>query len=142
MYVCIWLMSNKKYQNRYVTNIPFEKNVFDRVNELLPKGISISDEINAFLKERLEELEEQKKEVALPKGAIIYSNNKTNKLLLQTTLDIFPTREQVRETYQPLDIKEKSKFLERLNQVIVEVNTINMQEEKRQFGKIRQVLKY
>jgi hypothetical protein len=43
-----------------VTSIPFEKSVFDEVNQLLPKGTDISDEINAFLRDRLKELKEEK----------------------------------------------------------------------------------
>ena len=57
-------MSNRKYLQRYVTSIPFEKSVYDGVNQLLPKGIDISDEINEFLKQRLTELKEQKNEIA------------------------------------------------------------------------------
>jgi hypothetical protein len=52
---------NRKYIDRYVTSTTFERSVFIRVNSLLPKGVTISDEINEFLKERLADLENEKK---------------------------------------------------------------------------------
>ena len=50
-------MNHRKYENRYVPCISFEKDVYDRLIALLPKDVAISDEINAYLKERIGELE-------------------------------------------------------------------------------------
>jgi len=79
-------MSNKKYDCRYVTSIPFEKAIFDGVNELLPRGTDISDEINEFLKQRLQELKEQKNEIAdmIDQSAI---KTPVPQYTIQTTLD-------------------------------------------------------
>lgn len=79
-------MSNKKYDCRYVTSIPFEKSIFDGVNELLPRGTDISDEINEFLKQRLQELKEQKNEIAdkIDQSAIKITRSQYT---IQTTLD-------------------------------------------------------
>lgn len=48
----------RKYEDRYVTSIAFERSVYFKLNALLPKGFSITDEINEFLNERLERLED------------------------------------------------------------------------------------
>lgn len=49
----------KKYKNRYITTIPFEKQCYDLLNSYLPKGVSIADEINKFIDERGKELERE-----------------------------------------------------------------------------------
>ena len=78
----------KKYKNRYITTIPFEKEYYDRLNNHLPKGVSIADEINKFIDERGKELERESnhnvKEI-LDNSPInsIYNNNKG----YNTTLD-------------------------------------------------------
>jgi hypothetical protein len=79
-------MSNKKYDCRYVTSIPFEKAVFDEVNQLLPRGTDISDEINAFLKQRLGDLRQEKNEIAelIDQSAIKLPSYQYT---IQTTLD-------------------------------------------------------
>jgi len=43
-----------------VTTLAFEKEDFERLNKLLPRGVSISDEINKFIAERGQELEKEK----------------------------------------------------------------------------------
>ena len=47
----------RKYEDRYVTSIGFEKSRYTRLNELLPKGISITDELNEFMRQKILELE-------------------------------------------------------------------------------------
>lgn len=53
-------MSNKKYKERYVTSMAFERSVFFGLRELLPHNVDVSDEINTFLKEKYEELSKEK----------------------------------------------------------------------------------
>lgn len=50
----------KKFKNRFVTTIPFEKEYYDKMNQLLPRGVAISDEINKFIQERVGDLEREK----------------------------------------------------------------------------------
>ena len=50
----------KKYSNRYITSIPFEKEYFEKLKDLLPRKVCIADEINTFIKERVKELESEK----------------------------------------------------------------------------------
>lgn len=54
------MANTKKYKDRYVTTLPFEKEDYKRLDELLPRGITIADEINTFIKERVKELEKEK----------------------------------------------------------------------------------
>ena len=53
-------MSNKKYENRYVTTLPFERDTFFYLKNNLPKGVDVADEINSFLKERVEQIKKEK----------------------------------------------------------------------------------
>lgn len=74
-------MVERKYDIRWVTSITFEKSVFDRVTELLPKGVTIPDIVNEILREKLSDLErEQKiKDGLSDKSAIrIYEVGQTN----------------------------------------------------------------
>lgn len=48
---------NRKYDNRYMISINVEKTVYDRVTQMLPRKVYLSDEINEFLKQRKQDLE-------------------------------------------------------------------------------------
>lgn len=54
------MANTRKYKNRYVTSLPVEKEDYERLNGLLPRGVSIVDEINKFIAERGKELEKEK----------------------------------------------------------------------------------
>jgi len=62
-----------------------ERSVYFRLNDLLPKGVYISDEINRFLNERLQDLEREKDSNLPVKGPIkIYENLEAkNRIILQ-----------------------------------------------------------
>lgn len=51
---------NRKYKDRYVTTMPFERDVFFYLKENLPKGTDLADEINMFLKEKMEFMQKEK----------------------------------------------------------------------------------
>ena len=80
----------KKYKNRYITNLPFEKENYDRFNRFLPKGVTISDEINKFVEERGLELEREQNNISIefsPIKSIDYNNNNEKNNGYDTTLD-------------------------------------------------------
>src|SRR5215211_3949391 len=74
----------KKYSNRYITSIPFEKEYFEKLKDLLPRKVCIADEINSFIKERVKELESEKNRdasmtfEASPIKPIYYSSDMNN----------------------------------------------------------------
>jgi hypothetical protein len=62
-----------------VTSLPVEKEDYDRLNSLLPRGVTIADEINKFIVERGHELEREKTEYSLefsPIRSTDYNNTK------------------------------------------------------------------
>jgi len=89
---------NRKYEDRFVTSIAFERSVYDKLNHLLPKGVSITDEINEFLKQRLVDMEKESKGSTSNKGPIrIYENSDVkNSIILEQitepTLDIYGSK--------------------------------------------------
>ena len=54
------MANQKKFKDRYVASMPVEREIYKRLDRLLPRGVCISDEVNKFLKQKLEELEGQK----------------------------------------------------------------------------------
>lgn len=91
---------NRKYNDRYVTSIPFEASVFFRFRQLLPNGITLSDELNDFLKRRLLELEKDKDE-AVPNCAPVKVHENTNEVTsvvsdpIKPTLNIYDSKDQL-----------------------------------------------
>lgn len=82
----MYSMSNKKYKDRYVTSMAFERSVFFGLRDLLPHDVDVSDEINTFLKEKYEELSKEKNLIGQvnnrsPVQLVSYTTNK------QSTLD-------------------------------------------------------
>lgn len=106
-------MSNKKYENRFVTTVPFEKKYYDKLNELLPKGVFIADEINSFVKERALELErEEKKENPPLKSPLSnITPNQAKNVVIQTTLDIFGDRRSISSYLASLEDLDKLRDL-------------------------------
>lgn len=120
-------MSNKKYEQRYVTSISFEKKIFDGVNENLPRGVDISDEINAFLKERLEQLtrDKQKKGKALeenplnlPKANCPETTVNSN---IKNTLDLYMDYRQIIEHIKTVDDINRLSRLQKNGQIMLSV---------------------
>jgi len=93
---------NRKFQDRYTISINVERHIYLKVNELLPRGVYISDEINEFLKQRKIDLEKDTKLKLneTNRGPIkIYENselkNTTNTVMEQVvelTLDIYGSK--------------------------------------------------
>jgi hypothetical protein len=46
-----------KYEDRFTTTLSFEKAVYDKVNKLLPRAVTVTDVLNKFLEQKLVELE-------------------------------------------------------------------------------------
>jgi 6-pyruvoyl-tetrahydropterin synthase len=72
------VMNHRKYECRYPTMVSFEKKIYDRMQEILPKGVTISDEINAFLRERVLAYETENNSPIIEKGAVKTNNGNGN----------------------------------------------------------------
>lgn len=101
---------NRKYDNRYTISINVERSVYDRVTRLLPRGVYISDEINEFLKQRLQDLEKECKESATNKSPVrIYENLgvKHSSLLEEKeargSLDIYSSKDEIMDHIQKIN---------------------------------------
>ena len=81
------MVNPKKYRNRYTTNIPFEKENYERLNKYLPKNVCIADEINKFVDERGLQLEQEANKEK--NNNINNDNNGIKKKGYNTTLDEF-----------------------------------------------------
>ena len=91
----------RKYKNRYNTNISFEKGVYDEFRDLLPKGVCISDEINAILKDRIQEARIEKSlSIPIDKGAVKISvgngTTVTQSFTKRLTLDIYCSMDEMK----------------------------------------------
>ena len=121
----------KKYKNRYITNLPFEKENYDRLNRFLPKGVTISDEINKFIEERGQELErEQNNNISIefsPIKSIDYNDN-NNSNIRDTTLDEYiPIYEDDSKRFKKLysmNQQELAAYGHALNNHLTEVSSI------------------
>jgi hypothetical protein len=106
-------MVERKYEERWATSITFEKSVYFGVNELLPKGVTIPDILNGFLKQHLEQLQ-AKNMIAQSfedKSAIKTRtdiSNKTNLFVPEWITD--ENRQEERDEYQD-SMKPRDQFL-------------------------------
>jgi hypothetical protein len=88
----------RKYEDRYTISINVERLVYSKFNQLLPKGVYISDELNEFMKQRVTDLEKESKDIAPNKSAVrIYEkngvgNNSVFEENTEPTLDIYGTK--------------------------------------------------
>lgn len=119
---------NRKFQERYAISINVERNIYYKINELLPRGVYVSDEINEFLKKRVIDLEKDTK-LRLNetnKGPIkIYENsdvnNTTNPVMEQVAelrLDIYGSKNHLVKHVQNItdsktawDLKRNAKLV-------------------------------
>jgi hypothetical protein len=88
----------RKYEDRYTISINVERLVYSKFNQLLPRGVYISDELNEFMKQRVTDLEKESKDIAPNKSPVkIYENNGVgnNSVIeenTEPTLDIYGTK--------------------------------------------------
>jgi hypothetical protein len=97
-----------KYKNRYNTNISFEKEDYDEFRDLLPKGVYISDEINAILKDRILEARIEKSlPTPIEKSAVKISVGNgttiTQSFTKQLSLDIYCSMEELKKHINSID---------------------------------------
>ncbi|HEX5187315.1 MAG TPA: hypothetical protein VFV86_10540, partial [Nitrososphaeraceae archaeon] len=116
-----------KYKNRYVTTLPFEKDNYDRLNNLLPKGITMADEINKFVEERGQELEKEQNNISIefsPIKSIDYNNS-----IRDTTLDEYiPIYEDDSKRFKKLysmNQKELAEYGHAVNKHLTEVSRVS-----------------
>lgn len=79
---------NRKYHDRYTICINVEKYYYVRLNELLPKCVTFTDEINEIMKQRVFDLEKEDKVCASNKGPIgIYQTGNAGVSVLGRTME-------------------------------------------------------
>ena len=130
-------MASKKYKERYVTTIPFESEIYFEVERSLPRGVTISDELNAFLRDRYNELQKgrEKKNLNAQAIGIQYrtSNETTSKHIMQTPdikIDIYNmTIEEIRQQLETISSSHKLNELERKGKSIASIS--QRQKQKR-----------
>lgn len=92
---------HRKYDNRYTISINVERSVYDRITRLLPWGVYISDEINEFLKQRLQDLEKDKMRNVVNNGPIRFqgdanfNNSAAVEQNTQHSLDIYGSKKDL-----------------------------------------------
>lgn len=66
-------MVERRYEDKYTTCMNFERAVYNKISEFLRvKGVSMPEEINRLLKQRLTELEKEQK---IKEGIVIIDNS-------------------------------------------------------------------
>jgi hypothetical protein len=130
----------KKYKNRYVTTLPFEKEYFERLNQLLPRGVSIADEINKFIEERVRDLEAEKNRdasIAVDASPIrpMYYNPSNNTETLDKYISFHEDREKRVKQLWDKDSIRLYEISEQLDLIQEEISTIRWRRYKQSIPK-------
>ena len=118
-----------------MTTIPFEREIYFEVERSLPRGVTISDELNAFLRDRYNELQAKKKNLNAQAIGIQYktSNETTSKHIMQTQdikIDIYNmTIEEIRRQLETISNVYKLNDLERKGKTIMNISK-NLKQER------------
>jgi hypothetical protein len=126
----------KKYRDRYITSIPFEKEYWIKLNQLLPRGVNVSDEINTFIKERVKELEDEKNRdasIALEASPIrpnYYNDYNINSATLDKYISINEDRTKRVKTLWNKDSIQLYELYQQLDSIQDEINTIRYRRYK------------